>query len=318
MRAAALLLSGLYAATPAAAVTCDAVWRDGLRGRDVPLRIRLPEGEGRVPLVIFSPGLGGNTGGGGLWGAAWSAAGIAVVHLQHPGSDAAVYAGAADAEDRRARVRAAATAEQLAARVADVGFVVDELASRASEGACDLSRLDLKRLGIAGHSMGSWTAQALAGQRFGGVARFADRRFVAAIGLSPSALTREPPADSFGGIAIPFFSITGSEDGVPPAKAGADPQARAALKASALAERSAAFTGMPPGGKYLLVIDGADHMAFAGNTARAAAAPHIAQLILAATTAFWRQTLFDRPASAADFEAGVRAQLATGDRFEAK
>lgn len=317
MRLAAAALLAL--ATPASAVeVCDAVWRDALRSRDLPVRLRLPDGNGRVPVVIFSPGLGGTTSGGGQWAAAWAAAGIAVVHLQHPGSDAAVYRGAANPEERRARVRAAATAEQLAARVADVGFVVDELAVRRREGSCDLTRLDLRRLGIAGHSMGSWTAQALAGQRFDGVARFADRRFVAAIGLSPSALTGDPPAQSFGGIVIPFFSITGSEDGVPPARPGTDPKARAALYAKASASRSAAFNGMPPGGKYLLVINGADHMVFAGNAARTGAKPHMAQLILAATTAFWRTTLLETPAAAPAFAASVRAELTTGDRFAAK
>jgi len=315
MRAAAALL--LLALTGAAPV-CDAVWHDGPRGRDVPVRIRMPEGSGRVPVVIFSPGLGGTITAGGLWGAAWSAAGIAVVHLQHAGSDADVYKGATDAKDRRARVAAAATAEQLAARVADVGFVVDELAVRHREGACDLTRLDLARLGIAGHSMGSWTAQGIAGQRFGGAPRFVDRRFVAAIGFSPSALSRDEPAQSFGGITIPFFSITGSEDGVPPVKADADPARIAAAHAKALAERTAAFAGMPPGGKYLLVIDGADHMAFAGTAARAAAKPHVAELVLAATTAFWGATLQGNAKDAAYLRSGLKAALAPGDRFEAK
>jgi predicted dienelactone hydrolase len=284
----------------------------------VPVRIRLPDGTARVPVVIFSPGLGGTITGGGLWGAAWSAAGIAVVHVQHPGSDAEVYKGATDAADRRARVAAAATAEQLTARVADVGFVVDELAARPREGACDLSRLDLAHLGIAGHSMGSWTAQAIAGQRFGGVPRFADRRFIAAIGFSPSALSRDDPALSFGGITIPFFSITGSDDGVPPARAGDDPAKAAAQHVLALSERTTPFAGMPPGRKYLLVLDGADHMAFAGTAARAAAEPHIAELTLAATIAFWGATLQGNAADAGFLQSGIRAKLAPGDRFEAK
>ena len=239
MRAAAapLLLLALTGAGP----VCDAVWHDGPRNRDVPVRIRLPDGSGRVPVVVFSPGMGGSITAGGLWGTAWSAAGLAVIHVQHQGSGPEVYRGARDAADRRARVAAAATAEQLAARVGDVGFVVDELAQRRREGACDLSRLDLARLGIAGHSMGAWVAQAVAGQRFGGTAPYADRRFVAAIGLSPSLLSRDDPAESLGAITIPFFVITGSEDGAPRPRPDEDAASLAARRARALADRTAPY-----------------------------------------------------------------------------
>ncbi len=316
MRGAAALL--LLVALTGAAPVCDAVWHDGPRNRDVPVKIRLPEGTARVPVVIFSPGMGGTTAAGGLWGAAWSNAGLAVVHVQHAGSDATVYTGAKDAADRRARVAAAATGEQLAARVGDVGFVVDELASRGREGACDLSRLDLSRLGIAGHSMGSWTAQALAGQRFGGTASMADRRFVAAIGLSPSPLSTDDPAASFGGITIPFLSVTGSEDGVPPAKPADTAELRARQHSEALAQRSAPYTGMPAGQKYLLVLDGADHMAFVGNAARAAANPHVAEVTIAATKAFWGATLQGKAADAALLSSGLDKLLAPGDRFSSK
>jgi hypothetical protein len=166
--------------------------------------------------------------------------------------------------------------------------------------------------------MGSWTAQALAGQRFNGSPRFVDRRFIAAIGFSPSALTRDDPATSFGGVTIPFFSITGSEDGVPPVRANTDPAKRATQQAAARADRSAPFAGMPPGGKYLLVFDGADHMAFAGTPKRAGTAPHVVELTLSATTAFWGAALQANARDAAYLKTGLRNQLAPGDQFEAK
>jgi predicted dienelactone hydrolase len=315
MRAAAPLLL-LFALTGAGPV-CDAVWRDEARGRDLPVRIRMPDGSAQVPVVLFSPGLGGNTAGGTLWGQAWAARGIAVVHLQHPGSDPAVYQGAADAADRRARVRAAASGEQLAARVSDAGFVVDELTKRRSEGPCYLSRLDLKRLGIAGHSMGSWTAQALAGQRYGGGATLRDPRFVAAIGFSPSALTAGDLTASFGGITIPFFSITGTADGLPPARTG-QPDNLAQRQATAIAERSGPFNGMPPGGKYLLIFDGAGHMDFAGRIDLVSRKPHIANVTTAATTAFWGAALLGDKADAAWLARDLKAALNPGDRLSVK
>ena len=321
---AMLLFTGC--SVPARAVTCDAVWTDAARGRDVPLRIRMPGGDGVVPVVIYSPGLGGMTDTGNAWSNAWVARGIAVIHLQHKGSDAAVYTDPGTPEERRARRVAAVSGPQLAARVSDVGFVLDQLAQRPREGACDLSRIDTGRIGIAGHSMGAWTAQLLAGQRFNGQAGFIDRRIRAAIAMSPSVLTNGGLAEAFGGITIPFLSITGSEDGVPP-------NATREQRAAAEMQRTGPYRGMMPGQKYLLVIKDADHMVFTGGRRTGGAEPeaeiapsvvvpvaHVNDLVTKATTAFWGATLLGDSDDAAFLRSatGLGAQLAPGDRFERK
>ena len=201
----------LLLAAPAAATMCDAVWRDGPRGRNVPVRINLPDGKRKVPAVIWSPGLGGTRGNAARWVAAWTAAGVAVIRLEHPGSDAAVYRGPATPQERDAKVRAGITPEQLLARIADVGFVADELARRPSEGGCDLGRIDSDHLALAGHSMGAWVVQAMAGQRPDGEhAPLIDRRFRAFVAMSSTG-----PADAamakaqFGGIGRPLLVIEG-------------------------------------------------------------------------------------------------------------
>ena len=256
-----LLVPFVFIALPAAATTvCEAVWRDMARGRDLPVRIRLPDGRARVPAVIFSPGLGGNRNGAEIWATGWAAQGLAVIQMEHPGSDAAVYAGAASPEDRRARVRAAASSAQLIARTGDVGFIADELARRRSEGTCDLTRIDTDRLGLAGHSMGAWTVQAIAGQRFGPLgAALQDRRFRAFVAFSPNARPDVAPEAAFGSIHRPFLAITGTRDGVP---ISGDVR----LRESALEQRTGVFAGLPADGrKAQAVFDQADHMMFAGN-----------------------------------------------------
>jgi predicted dienelactone hydrolase len=267
-----------------------------------------------VPLVLFSPGLGGTITGGTLWAQAWLARGLAVIHLEHPGSDATVYRTPGTPAERRARVRAAATGQQLQARIGDAGFILDELARRKREGACDLTRLDLARIGFAGHSMGAWTTQGLAGQRFFGTTPFRDPRIKAAIAFSPSALTTTSLADSFGGITIPFFSITGTRDGavIRPANAAPD--------LTAEAQRTGPYSGMSPGRKYLLVFNDGDHMIFSGNLRRAPTTTdtHIQTVTSAATTAFWGATLLQAPRDQAFLAAGLQQQLAPGDRFERK
>ncbi len=303
---------------------CDAVWHDTARARDVPVRIRLPAGTAKAPVVLFSHGLGGSIAGGTTWGRAWAAAGIAVIHVQHPGSDTPVYAGTGTPAERAARVRDGASGRQLLARIADVGFVVDEAGRRPHEARCDLARLDLTRLGIAGHSMGAWTASAIAGQRFPGAASaagvaggasFGDARFRAAIAFSPSAQPGVDPALSFGAITIPFLAITGSEDGAP---ATAPPEQRAA----ALAARRAPWDAMPAGGKYLLIFAGADHMVFSGNSARPPrpADAHVTTVTALATTRFWQAQLLGDTAAARWLAApaGLRGSLVDGDSFQEK
>ena len=310
---ARLVLAALLLCAPAGAVTqCDAVWRDGPRGRDLPLRIRLPDGEGRVPAVLFSPGLGGTRGGGEVWADGWAAAGMAVIQMEHPGSDAAVYAGQATPEERRARVRAAASAPQLLARIGDVGFILDELARRPREGACDLARIDMDRLGLAGHSMGAWVVQAMAGQRFpGSAARLHDLRLRAFIAMSPTANPAIPPDAAFGSIHRPFLVLTGTRDGVPASK---DP----AVRAAALAQRTAVFAGLPSDGrKAQALFDGADHMMFAGNRRRAddRLGRAVQAASLAISTAWWQRWLLGEESADTVLD---RPPLAGADQWQRK
>ncbi|WP_310475746.1 dienelactone hydrolase [Sandarakinorhabdus sp.] len=286
MKAALICLALLFAA-PAAAASCDAVWRDGPRGRDVPLRIDLPDGKGKAPAVVWSPGLGGTRGNASRWVAAWTAAGVAVIRLEHPGSDASVYRRPATPEERQARVRAGIAPEQLIARIADVGFVADELARRPREGACDLARIDTDRLALAGFSMGAWVVQAMAGQRPDGVnAPLIDRRFRAFVAMSSTG-----PADpaaavaQFGSIGRPLLVITGSMDGVP-AKAAPD------VVAAERARRASLFTGAPADGrKALAIIDGAGHMLFAGDTIKQSEPAERQERVARLSTLWWRQWL---------------------------
>lgn len=308
-----IALVALAAALTAAPPICDAVWHDDARNRDIPVRVRMPAGSGPVPLVVFSPGLGGDTNGGTLWGQAWASHGIAVIHVQHPGSDTAVYRDAPTPADVPARVRAATTPEQLLARVADARFVLDTVALRRREGACDLSRIDPDRIGFAGHSMGAWTAQAIAGQRWGGDTSFADRRIRAAIALSPSAPFVRDAAAAFGRIGIPFLSINGTADGAPLL-------ALPSTRAAAVAKGSVPYRGMPPGDKFLIVFADADHMVFSGN-ARRAERPvdaHVKAVTSAATSAFWGATLLGNADDKAFLATGLKSALAPGDQLERK
>ena len=116
-------------------VTEDDTWLDRARQRNVPVRIRwpaetVPMPPGGRPVVLFSHGLGGTAAGGERWGQAWCAAGLVVVHLQHPGSDLEAVRRVARSFSDQAGLRRAAGPEQLLARIEDAVFALDEMQRR--------------------------------------------------------------------------------------------------------------------------------------------------------------------------------------------
>ena len=231
-------------------------WTDATRARSLPWRLRLPAsdgvGAGPWPLVLFSHGLGGSVDAGSVWGEAWAAAGLAVLHLQHPGSDTDTL------REGLRQLRAAGSAEQLVARVQDVHFALDEVARLSVDSAAPWSQLDPRAVGLAGHSFGALTTQAIAGQRYPVATQFIDARPRAFIAFSPSqpAVARLSLTDTFGGITRPFLAVTGSEDGDPFGSY------------SSGARREQVFQSLPPGQRALLWLDGADHMTFGGQDLR--------------------------------------------------
>jgi predicted dienelactone hydrolase len=291
----------------AAPTICDGIWHDDARGRDVPVRVRMPEGMRRVPVILFSHGLGGSVDAGTAWAEAWADAGFAVIHLQHPGSDLAMLRA-----EGRAGARGAATGQQLVARGRDVSFVIDQLALRPAEGACDLRRIDRARIGMSGHSFGAQTTLAVAGQSFGSRGpALRDPPIRAAIAFSPAPPVGAGAAEisrAFGSVSLPMLMITGTQD--------ASPLGRAVTPA----DRQKPFGALAPGNKFLLVFDGADHMAFGGFLRRQATANdlRITSLVRLATTAFWRATLNGDGAAAAALSEGnaVERSLAPGDRIQ--
>jgi predicted dienelactone hydrolase len=294
----------------------DTTWTDVARQRPLPLRIRLPAADGARPVVLFSHGLGGSVDGGRFWGEHWASHGFVVIHLQHPGSDTAVWQDAA----RPAReLKRAASREQFNARVLDVKFVLDELQRRQRAGDAFALRIDLARVGMSGHSFGAVTTQALAGQRFDVPARLraqadalADDRLRAFIAFSPSART-DDAVSQFRTITRPFFSVTGTEDGLVGLGLGV-PAPRRLLP----------FEGMPGPDAYLLILDGADHMIFNGAPRRrtdgtdpARDAQHV-RLTQATTIAFWRAHLLDDPEARRWLRTSAETTVRAAGQFRVK
>jgi predicted dienelactone hydrolase len=233
--------------------------------------------------VLFSHGLGGNRAGSEYLGNHWALRGYVAVFLQHPGSDDGVWKDAPPAQ-RLAAMKQAADLENFQLRVRDVSAVLDQLERWNNTGSHIVAgRLDMKRIGMSGHSFGAVTTQAVSGQSFPIGRGFTDPRIKAAVVMSPSGPRRGDPKQSFGRVAIPWMLLTGTLD-------------TAIIGDADLPSRLSVFPALPPGGKYELVLDKAEHSAFTDRALpgdREKRNPNHHRAILAVTTAFWDAYLRD-------------------------
>ena len=288
----------------------DLTVNDEKRRREIPLRVYLPPATSPARVVLFSHGLGGSRNACRYLGRYWAARGYVCVFLQHPGSDEEVWRNAPLLQRRKA-LTGAASGENLQARVGDVHAVLDALAAwQVEPGNLLAGRLDLAKVGMSGHSFGAQTTQAVSGQAAGRLGQLGlDRRIGAAIMFSPNRPKIGDPAVAFGSVAIPWLLMTGTRDDSP--IGGATPETRQQV-----------FPYLPPGGKYQLVLDGAEHSAFTDDAfglRQGARNPNHHRAILAITTAFWDAWLRDSAAARAWLDGnGPRSVLEASDRWERK
>jgi predicted dienelactone hydrolase len=280
-------------------------------------------------VVLFSHGLGGSRENNTYLGKHWAARGYVVVFLQHPGSDESVWKDARPLR-RMAAMERAANFENFMLRVKDVSAVLDWIEewngltestggkvpspqpSPKGRGSSVLAgRLDLDRLGMSGHSFGAVTTQAVSGQTFlRGRASLTDARIKAAIAFSPSgARDGLDPAESFGRVKIPWMLMTGTKD-------------EAVIGKVDVKSRLSVFPALPPGGKYELVLDKAEHSAFNERPLpgdKENRNPNHHRVILALSTAFWDAYLReDARAKTWLHGDGPRKLLEAGDRWQWK
>ena len=296
-----------------------AVWRDASRNREVPVKIYFPlaaaakNAAAKFPVIIFSHGLGGSREGGKRWAAHWASHGFVVVAMQHAGSDEGLRKSAAP-KDAVKSMKAGMTMNNLGLRVGDVHFVIDEIIRRSEAVETAFANADPKRLGMSGHSFGAQTTLAVAGQKVGSIGGQSglDVRITAAIAFSPNARNKNNLARQFGDISLPFFSITGSEDGSILAD---DTKA---------VDRRLPYENMPTGQKYLAIFDGGDHMVFAGHgfgqrRVETSRDKEIQQAVMAGTLAFWNAQ-FKQDVGARRWldEGGFKSALDAKDIFERK
>ena len=285
--------------------TLDFTVKDHGRQREIPIRVYLPSVKTPAPVVLFSHGLEGSRVECAYLGRHWASRGYLAVFLDHRGGHFSLRKNE-PALQRNAQMKNAAGSESFLSRVKDIPVVLDQLDYWNKSGDHALSgMLDLSRIGMSGHSLGAVTTQAMSGQVFShGRFSYTDSRIKAAIALSPSSPGRgTDPREAFGSVNIPWMLMTGTRDGD-------------------LKSRLAVFAALPPGGKYELVLDGAEHGAFTDRTPLRVTGKRkfdYHQVILALSTAFWDAWLrSDREARRWLDGEGPHSVLERNDRWQRK
>jgi predicted dienelactone hydrolase len=223
-------------------VFCDAqqtVTSPRSDGAQTPLRIFAPSGQACAPLAVISPGAGGTENGYSYLAEGLRDRGYLAVVMGHKESGPATL---------RKDIVHEGIHGGLKDMVTDPTLQHDRMLDLTATLAWAEKQCRHPYKVLLGHSMGSDTVVFEAGAT-NKLDVHGQDRFDAYVALSPSGPGLLFTKDSWSGIHQPLFVLTGTRD--------------KGLEGT-WEWRTAPYDGMPPGCKWLGVVDGATHMNFAG------------------------------------------------------
>jgi predicted dienelactone hydrolase len=281
---------------------------DSSRARELPLKIYYPAepAAGGYPVIIFSHGSGGSKDGYSYLGRYWAEHGYVAIHVTH-------------LEFSRIRIRDGqilvsgswvpmpeAAKEELSSdnreewmvknRAMDVSFIIDSLPA-IQKGAPELAgRMDLSRIGVAGHSEGASTVMATAGAvlEFPAwrIRAYGDPRIKAFIAMGPWTPGEGGfSTSSWASVTRPMLTMAGSKERTN-GGTSRDPMLQI-------------IAHMPPAGKFHITVTDANHNDFADE---GFGGPEIHAFIEHASLAFWDIALRGNDPSSANFVQELAAE----------
>lgn len=228
--------------------------------KELHVRVTYTQSAKPQPVIVFSHGAGGSKDSYSYLAKYWAQNGFVVVQPTHAdsiGKPKSSYDGFKKliGEIRKLPTDYAGWNN----RVRDISFVIDSLPTIQKR--CN-TQLDTKRLGVGGHSYGAFTAVIIGGGKVPEAAKkyitkSRDERVKAILVISPQRARKRSSEFGFDdktawqNITEPAMYMTGTYDQTGSTKA---------------AERRQAFEDSPAGGKFWVVIKGANHMTFAGRS----------------------------------------------------
>jgi|HubBroStandDraft_6_1064221.scaffolds.fasta_scaffold18765_5 predicted dienelactone hydrolase len=261
----------------------DLALHDAKRDKDLHVRVFYPNDPGPYPVIVFSHGAGGSQSCCDELTRHWATYGY--VTLQPTHDDSTVQRRNAGEEDINFLVAVRDALKKPAlwqSRPRDISFVLDSLPVLQKRVPALSGKMDVEHIGVGGHSMGAFTADAIAGALVDlpnhPATNFADSRVKAVVLLSPQGPGEFGLADhSWDHVALPLLSMTGSLD------LGAENHGPDWKKIP--------FERSQPGAKYHVFIEGANHMSFINAKTllpgRTAQGDSILGFTNSASLAFW-------------------------------
>lgn len=284
---------------------------DARGGRRVPFKVYHPEGEINAPIVLWSHGLGGSADGASFLSRFIAAHGYVVVNITHAGTDSSMWEGKPGHPWDVIRATPL-TREVVLNRFSDVPYLLDSLPEWLKQHEDIKARPDFSRIGMSGHSFGALTTQVMAGLLFpdenNQPQSFKDNRFKAGILYSPvpvAHLTDLPVEDLYRAIDLPLLFMTGTADQSP-------------IEGFGMQERLAVYKHAGMKEKYLLMIEDADHMVFAGSRGKLtgyAKIPLHETIIKVTALAWWDAQLKNDEAARAWLRGGIDNWLGSEASF---
>ncbi|MDH3510856.1 MAG: hypothetical protein OER85_08345 [Gammaproteobacteria bacterium] len=213
--------------------------RDAVQERDVSLRVLYPESAGIFPLVVFSPGMFCFPQMYDRITSHWASHGYIVVVLNHLDSP------------NLGKIKPEYLAKLLSSRIRDMSFVLDAVDD--IEASIDL-QIDRQRTAVAGHSFGGMITMIKSGlylqaDQYIYPGETADRRFTAAVVMSGVGQMKQMRDDAFDGLSGPLMATGGTLDTGNVGDGVEHPWEW----------RMTGFTMSPPGDKYSVALENADH-----------------------------------------------------------
>ncbi|MGY8673724.1 MAG: alpha/beta hydrolase family protein, partial [Verrucomicrobiia bacterium] len=271
-----------WAATSHAQVTVEEfTLHDTKRDRHMECRAYFPTTGEKLPLIVFSHGFGADRSAFSPIAKHWAEHGYVVIAPSHldgsgksKGKGDPLPAGGFPALMKHATLK-------TENRVRDLTFILDAVEHIETAVPALTRRIDPSQVGVAGHSLGAYTAMLVGGvtadvgdQK---LRSFRDPRVRCILPISGQGTGQQGlTTSSWSALAIPMLTITGSLD------KGAGRQGPEWKKLP--------FDLSPPGDKFLVFIDGANHFSFGGTGADA-----ITAVVKATTSSFWHAYLKDSP-----------------------
>jgi len=283
----------VHTATHAADVIVeDLTLHDGKRGKAIECRVYFPAVGDKLPLIAFSHGFGADRAAFTVIAHHWAEHGYVVIAPSHwdgfgksKGTGDVLPAGGLQALMENA-------AAKIENRVGDVAFILDSTEQLSALLPVLRGRIDVTRTGVGGHSLGAYTTMLI-----GGVTAdigeqkarsFKDDRVRCILPISGQGTGQQGlTPSSWVNLKLPMMTMTGSLD---KGAGGQGPE-----------WKQESFKFCPAGDKYLVFIEGANHVSFGGSGSRDAG---ITDAVKRSTLAFWDAYLKDDDSAKASLTSG--------------